>query len=380
MAQISKFGLRMADFILSRIRSLSAVKPSYFYQGLAELQLYQGRPAAVAVLSSLGGARRLRSLPEFWRWELARCFSKQLSGRRPKLPQQPWQTRAVRSVVLTLGAGPSGFPKQFSGRRPELLRQPPSRLLPSFWRWGVAGRASRNKFPSDANGRDGRFINQKRTSGQIFKFGLRITDFILSRIRSLSAAKPSHFYQGLAAWRFAATGRPRSFRLHRLETCFGKPVRPPPAPKQRKRARGRLSQKLWPSPGKLFREARRASPQRQNNGARASDGAGLPRLSRKLRPSPGKLFREAQRASPQRQNYGSERERRAPPRLSPKLQPSPRKFSWEARRARPQRQNDGNELSGSPTGQTQAQTFDDSSRREKWHATRPGRVSANPKP
>ena len=47
------------------------------------------------------------------------------------------------------------------------------------------------------------------------------------------------------------------------------------------------------SPGKLFREARRASPQRQNNGARASDGAGLPWLSRKLQPSPGKLFREA---------------------------------------------------------------------------------------
>ena len=41
----------------------------------------------------------------------------------------------------------------------------------------------------------------------------------------------------------------------------------------------------------------------------------------------------------------------------------PRKVSREARRARPQRQNDGNELSGSPTGQTQAQTFDDSSRR-----------------
>ena len=86
----------------------------------------------------------------------------------------------------------------------------------------------------------------------------------------------------------------------------------PPAPKRRKRARGRLSQKLWPSPGKLFREARRASPQRQNNGARACDGAGLPWLSRKLRPSPGKLFREARRASSQRQNYGSERERRAP--------------------------------------------------------------------
>ena len=71
--------------------------------------------------------------------------------------------------------------------------------------------------------------------------------------------------------------------------------------------------------GNLFREARRAtpqrqraSPQRQNNGARACDGAGLPWLSRKLRPSPGKLFREARRASSQRQNYGSERERRAP--------------------------------------------------------------------
>ena len=60
--QIFKFGLWMADFILSRARSLS-VKPSHFYQGLAELQLYQGRPAAVAVLSSLGGARRSRSLP-----------------------------------------------------------------------------------------------------------------------------------------------------------------------------------------------------------------------------------------------------------------------------------------------------------------------------
>ena len=62
MAQISKFGLRMADFILYRIRSLSAVKPSHFYQGLAELQLYQGRPAAVAVLSSLGASLALASV------------------------------------------------------------------------------------------------------------------------------------------------------------------------------------------------------------------------------------------------------------------------------------------------------------------------------
>ena len=50
--QISKFGLRMADFILSRIRSLSAAKPSHFYQGLAEWEVYQGRPAAMAVYQS----------------------------------------------------------------------------------------------------------------------------------------------------------------------------------------------------------------------------------------------------------------------------------------------------------------------------------------
>ena len=90
--QIFKFGLRMADFILSRIRSLSAAKPSHFYQGLAEGQLYQGRPAAVAVYQN--------------RWQF-------YQGR----PAYRAVARA-RSVVPALGAGPSGFPKQFSGRRP----------------------------------------------------------------------------------------------------------------------------------------------------------------------------------------------------------------------------------------------------------------------
>ena len=49
-------------------------------------------------------------------------------------------------------------------------------------------------------------------SGQIARsprFGLRIADFILPRIRNLSAAKPSHFYQGLAK-RFAVLSRPAS--------------------------------------------------------------------------------------------------------------------------------------------------------------------------
>ena len=178
-------------------------------------------------------------------------FPRKLSRRRLKLPRQPGRgaSLALASVILALGAGPlllettfrataeasatamanprrrsralrcsgaggpSGFPKQFSGRRPKLLRQPPSRSLPSFWRWGVAGRASRNKFPSDesggilgASGRNGRFINQKRTSGQIFKFGLRMADFILSRVRSLSGqAEPF-----LSRARIAILSRPAS--------------------------------------------------------------------------------------------------------------------------------------------------------------------------
>ena len=49
------------------------------------------------------------------------------------------------------------------------------------------------KGEGQASGRNGRFINQKRTNGQIFGFGLRIADFILSRRRSLSAARPSNF-------------------------------------------------------------------------------------------------------------------------------------------------------------------------------------------
>ena len=279
------------------------------------------------------GQPPLRLLPSFWRWGLARRasrnkfpsdakrgnlgrrqpwqtravararsvisalgagpsgFSKQLSGRRPKLPRQPWQTRAVaraRSVVLALGAGPSGFPKQFSGRRPKLLRQ-------SFWRWGLARRASRNKFPSDAK-RGGSstptaMANPRRRTRALRYFGAggwpvglpetifraklprqpwqpapslahapvfwrwglarrasrnkfpsdakrgdlggrrgicgpkpmsqhgrprfsrarasQWADFILPRIRSLSAAKPSHLYPGLAK-RFAVLSRPAS--------------------------------------------------------------------------------------------------------------------------------------------------------------------------
>ena len=114
---------------------------------------------------------------------------------RAKLPRQPWQTRAVaraRSVILALGAGPSGFPKQVSERRKAGGSwRPPRHMRPEAY---VVTRAAQIiKGEDQASGRNGRFINQKRTNGQISSFGLRMADFILSRVRSLSAARPSNF-------------------------------------------------------------------------------------------------------------------------------------------------------------------------------------------
>ncbi|MCR9103588.1 MAG: hypothetical protein NXI25_26820, partial [bacterium] len=60
-----------------------------------------------------------------------------------------------------------------------------------------------------ASGRNGRFIKQTRTSGQIFKFGLQMADFKLSRIRSLSAVKPSLFIKGLQSCNFIKAGQPQ---------------------------------------------------------------------------------------------------------------------------------------------------------------------------
>ena len=115
---------------------------------------------------------------------------------RAKLPRQPWQTRAVaraRSVILALGAGPSGFPKQVSERRKAGGSwRPPRHMRPEAYVATLAAQIIKGE--DQASGRNGRFINQKRTNGQIFGFGLRMADFILSRIRRLSAARPSNFF------------------------------------------------------------------------------------------------------------------------------------------------------------------------------------------
>ena len=86
-------------------------------------------------------------------------------------------------------------------------------------------------------------------SGQIARsprFGLRIADFILPRIRSLSAAKPSHFYQGLAK-RFAGLS-PRSGRMARsLDLDCGWPISYCPVQAVYQRPSRAIFKKSWQS-------------------------------------------------------------------------------------------------------------------------------------
>ena len=133
-ARSFRFGLRMVDFILSRIRSLSAARPSHFYQGLAKRIAVLSRPASrsgrfikadgsfikagqpMAVLSTMAALSRLRTRPQ---WPL-------------------YQSEAAKSPdLLDLGCG-----------------------------WPISyGRFI--KVEDQASGRSGRFINQKRPNGQI---------------------------------------------------------------------------------------------------------------------------------------------------------------------------------------------------------------------
>ena len=129
---------------------------------------------------------------------------------------------APASVVLALGSGRTGFPKQVSERRKAGGSwTPPRHMRPKAY---VATRARIIKGKDQGSGRNGRFIN-KRTNGQIFRFGLRMADFILSRLRSSSVAKPSHFYQGLAEWQLYQ-GRRRSGRFIKADGSFIKAGQP----------------------------------------------------------------------------------------------------------------------------------------------------------
>ena len=202
--QISKFGLRIADFILSRIRSLSAVKPSHFYQGLAELQFYQGRPAAVAVLSRRVARARFRNFG--WPVWLLETIFRAIPRRR---------SRALR--CSSARGWPVGLPETIFRATANFCDSLPRARFRYFgaggWPDGLpetSFRAMKADGSWNASGRNGRFINQKRTSGQIFKFGLRMADFILSRIRSLSAAKPrAIFIKGWQKGNFIKAGQPQ---------------------------------------------------------------------------------------------------------------------------------------------------------------------------
>ena len=175
-------------------------------------------------------------------------------------------------------------------------------------------------------------------------------------------------------------------------------------------ATGRPRSLRFASLGNLFREARPATPQRQNDGSeregscRRSFGRHPENFFGKPDgPAPSARMTERARATARvchgcRGSFG----RRPESCFGAGKLPAP-KLRKRARATRPSQavaeastvaekifsgsstgptpaSKRRERAFGRPTGQTQAQTFDDSSRRKKWYATRPGRVSANPKP
>ena len=86
--QISRFGLRIADFILLRIRSLSAVRPSHFCRGLANGRL---SVAAMAALSTRSG-RMSGSLDSSCRWPIAYCPVEVYQQPSQAIVSKTWQS------------------------------------------------------------------------------------------------------------------------------------------------------------------------------------------------------------------------------------------------------------------------------------------------
>ena len=76
---------------------------------------------------------------------------------------------ALASVILALGAGPSGFPDGRSFRDSHGKPAPSHARAPLFWRWGLAHRASRNNFPGKASATA--MANPRRRSRTLRYFG-----------------------------------------------------------------------------------------------------------------------------------------------------------------------------------------------------------------
>ena len=128
--------------------------------------------------------------PLFRRWGLARRASRNnLPGEASATAMANPRRRSRTLRYFGAGGWPVGLPE--TSFRSGGSWRPPRHMRPEAY---VATRAAQIiKGEDQASGRNGRFINQKRTSGQIPSFGLRMADFRLSRIRSLSAARPSNF-------------------------------------------------------------------------------------------------------------------------------------------------------------------------------------------
>ena len=138
--QIFRFRLRIADFTLSRTSSLSTARSRQKPGPGASRNIF--RDAKNHRRFGLGSRRAARKLVPvvLTLGSGPSGFQRKLSARRPKLPRQPWQTRA--------------FPKQLRGdgrsfRDSHGKPAPSFARAPLFWRWGLARRAFRNNFPGD---------------------------------------------------------------------------------------------------------------------------------------------------------------------------------------------------------------------------------------
>ena len=123
--QIFKFGLRMADFIAEPFLSRAC--------RIATLS----RPLALAsVILALGAGPLL----------LETTFRATAEASATAMANPRRRSRALRCSGA--GGWPVGLPEAIF----RATAKASAHSLPSFWRWGVAGRASRNKFPSDESG------------------------------------------------------------------------------------------------------------------------------------------------------------------------------------------------------------------------------------
>ena len=122
---------------------------------------------------------------------------------RAKLPRQPWQTRAVaraRSVILALGAGPSGFRPRFSSRaraRPVAAMAVLSDKWPDLWLRAADGRFHIVPYKEFISGQAEQFLGRlAKRMATLSRPASRSGRFIKADGRFIKFYQQWPFYQG----------------------------------------------------------------------------------------------------------------------------------------------------------------------------------------